>query len=48
VLLVPEARQDGTRTFRLVRGRPTPGYAIDIWRKYMAALQMRQMELRRT
>jgi DNA mismatch repair ATPase MutS len=37
VLLVPEVRQDGTRTFRLVRGKPTPGYAIDIWRKYMAA-----------
>ncbi len=37
VLLVPEVQQDGTRTFRLVRGRPTPGYAIDIWRKYMAA-----------
>jgi len=37
VLLVPEVRQDGTRTFRLVRGKPTPGYALDIWRKYMAA-----------
>jgi hypothetical protein len=37
VLLVPEVRQDGTRTFRLVRGKPTLGYAIDIWRKYMAA-----------
>jgi hypothetical protein len=37
VLLVPEVRQDGTRTFRLVRGKPTPGYAVDISIKYMVA-----------
>jgi hypothetical protein len=36
VLLVSEVWQDGTRMFRLVRGKPTPGYTIDIWKKYMA------------
>jgi hypothetical protein len=33
VLLVPERLEDGTRTYRLVRGSLQPGYAMDLWKK---------------
>jgi len=33
VLLVPERLEDGTRTYRLMRGSLQPGYAMDLWKK---------------
>jgi len=38
VLLVPERLEDGTRTFRLIRGTIQPGYAIDLWNRISKSL----------
>jgi len=36
VLLTPERLEDGTRTFRLVRGSVQLGYAVEIWDKFFS------------
>lgn len=34
-LIVPERLENGTRTFRLIKGEVTLGYALDLWNKYI-------------
>jgi hypothetical protein len=34
VLLTPQLLPNGKRSFKLIKGYLTPGYALDLWKKY--------------